>query len=334
MIDNKESLDIRKVIGILADYVMLNSVATDSTSLYYGRAGMSICLFEASRYLNDEYMEDYAFTLLKQALVNQKNDIRFDAGLSGIGYALSYLIRNKFVDADFNDLFQIQHSIIVDGFIRQDYENMNLKSLMQQWLLVLYFHYVPCDKASFKIKELHKICIEKFKEEWKAMRKYTNSVDKELIASLWNIYLKVFPLMSEQDSYQHIYDYQNLVKDGFLKRDMQSLYYISIIKNKSFNSTSLKRMVEDYITDFYSIDSLYLKTLFSNPYISHEIIQTRIHKLFNNVLIKDLEENIISQLGFSSNSATLSFGVSGLVLGLIGMETRSNRIINEIMPII
>ena len=132
----------------------------------------------------------------------------------------------------------------------------------------------------------------------------------------------------------HIYDYQNLVKDGFLKRDMQSLYYISIIKNKSFNSTSLKRMVEDYISDFYSIDSLYLKTLFSNPYISHEIIQTRIHKLFNNVLIKDLEENIISQLGFSSNSATLSFGVSGLVLGLIGMETRSNRIINEIMPII
>lgn len=329
MVDNKEILDIKGTIRTLADYVMLNSVATDSTSLYYGRAGMSICLFEASRYLNDEYIEDYAFTLLKQSLVNEKRDIRFDAGLSGIGYALAYLIRNEFVDADFYELFQIQHNIIVDEFVRQDYENMDLKDLMQQWQLIPYFHYIPCDNASYKIKELHKKCIDKFKTEWEAIRGDTNYIDKELIATLWKLYLKVLPFADGLKTYQYVYEYLNLVKDGLIKRDITSLHYISII-----DGFSLEEMVESCISDFYPIDSLFLKNLFLEPYISQDGIRTRILKKFIGVLVGDLEKKITGQLGYSSNSATLSYGVSGFILGLIGMETLSKRISNEIISII
>lgn len=329
MIDSKKKLDIKGVVRTLADYVMLNSVASDSTSLYYGRAGMSICLFEVSRYLNDEYIEDYAFTLLKQSLVNEKKDIRFDAGLSGIGYVLAYLIRNEFVDADFNELFQNQHNIIVNEFVRLDYENMDLKDLMQQWQLIPYFHYVPCDKATYKIKELQNKCIDKFNIEWKAIREDANSIDKELIISLWELYLRVLPFMDGQRSYQHVYEYLNLVKDGFIKRDITSLHYISII-----DSISLEEMVKSCISDFYPIDSLSLKNLFLEPYISQDSIRTCIHKKFTGVTLEDLEKIVTGQFGYSSSSAVLSFGVSGLVLGLIGINTRSNRIINEIMSII
>lgn len=329
MVDNKEKLDIKGVIRTLADYVMLSSVATDSTSLYYGRAGMSICLFEASRYLNDEYIEDYAFTLLKQSLVNARKDIRFDAGLSGIGYVLAYLIRNKFVDANFNDIFRIQHDIIVNEFLRQDYENMDLKDLIQQWQLIPYFHYVPCEQVSYKIKELQNKCIDKFNIVWKAIREDANSLDKEFIISLWKIYLRVLPFMDGQKSYQHVYEYLYLVKDGFIKRDITSLHYISII-----DSIYLEKMVESYISDFYLIDSLSLKNLFLEPYISQDAIRARIHKKFTSVSVEDLEKIVTSLLGYSSSSAALSFGVSGLILGLIYINTRSNRIINEIMSII
>lgn len=329
MIDNKEILDIKGTIRTLADYVMLNSVATDSTSLYYGRAGMSLCLFEASRYLEDEYVEDYAFTLLKQSLVNEKNDIRFDAGLSGIGYALSYLIRNKFVDADFDELFQIQHNIIVNEFVRQDYENMGLKDLVQQWQLIPYFHYVPCCKASSKIQELRKKCIDKFNIEWEIIREDTHSIDKEFIISLWILYLRVLPFVDGQKSYQHVYEYLKLVKDGFIKRDIMSLYYISNI-----GCICVEEMIESCISDFYSIDFLSLKNLLSEPYISHDRIRDYVRKQFDGVSVSDLEEKLTRRLGYSFNSVTLSFGVSGLILGLIGMETQNNRRINEIMSII
>lgn len=329
MIDNKEILDIKGTIRTLAEYVMLNSVATDSTSLYYGRAGMSLCLFETSRYLEDEYVEDYAFTLLKQSLVNEKNDIRFDAGLSGIGYALSYLIRNKFVDADFDELFQIQHNIIVNEFVRQDYESMGLKDLMQQWQLIPYFHYVPCCKASCKIQKLHKKCIDKFNIEWEKFREDTHSIDKEFIISLWILYLRVLPFVDGQKSYQHVYEYLKLVKDGFIKRDIMSLYYISNI-----GCICAEEMIESCISDFYPIDFLSLKNLLSEPYISHDRIRDYARKLFDGVSVSNLEEKLTRRLGYSFNSASLSAGVSGLILGLIGMETLNNRRINEIMSII
>jgi hypothetical protein len=120
-----------------------------------------------------------------------------------------------------------------------------------------------------------------------------------------------------------------LVKGGFFKRDITSLYYISFI-----DGISLEEMVESCISDFYPIDSLSLKNIFLEPYISQDCIRTRIHNKFTNISVGDLEKKITGQLGYSSNSSTLSFGVSGLILGLIGMETQTKRILNEIMSVI
>lgn len=334
MIDNKEILSIKKVVKELADYVMLNSVATDSTSLYYGRAGMSICLFETSRFLNDEYIEDYAFKLLQQSLLNEKNDIRFDAGLSGIGYALAYLIRNDFIDADFFDVFHTQHNIIVDEFLRQRYDDMVLKDLVIQWQSLLYFYYIPDERLTLKAMELHDICIEKFRTEWNAMRKNTTTTDKEFIFSLWKMYLRVLPFLNQQYPCQHIKEYIGLLKDGIIKRDIQPLYYISAIYLKKYDSFFSTDRIEYNISDFYLIDSLNVKDMFCLPYEFKENVQNSIRKMFDNISIEELEKNITRQLGFSSNSAGLSFGVSGLILGLICIVTKNRHIINEIMPII
>lgn len=329
MVDTNEILDLKGVVRTLADYVMLNSVATDSTSLYYGRAGMSICLFEASRYLNDEYMENHAFTLLKQVLVNDNNDIRFDAGLSGIGYVLAYLIRNKFVEADFCELFQDQHNIIIDFFVRQDYDNMDLKDLIQLWQLMPYFYYIPCNGSLSKIEELQDVCIKRFQTEWKAIKKNTEFVDKELVASLWKLYLKVLRFANGKKSYQYICEYLNIVKDGLMKRDMSSLHFISNI-----DYIAREELVTCNISDFYSIDSLSFKNMFLEPYISQDSVKNRIYDMFNGVSERDLEQNLTRLLGYSTNSAALSFGVSGLLLGLIGLSTCNNIIITDILSII
>ena len=89
----------------LIEVILLNAYAVRSPGLYNGKAGLSICLFETAGLLKDSYVEDHAFELLQEALVSKTSDIGFENGLSGIGYALHYLINYNYVDADFYEFF-------------------------------------------------------------------------------------------------------------------------------------------------------------------------------------------------------------------------------------
>ncbi|HJH63822.1 MAG TPA: hypothetical protein OIM59_04125 [Bacteroides mediterraneensis] len=60
---------------------------------------------EVARFLEDEYIEDQALQTLQESLLTKTNDPGFENGLSGIGYVLLYLTKNKLVEADFDELF-------------------------------------------------------------------------------------------------------------------------------------------------------------------------------------------------------------------------------------
>jgi len=59
----------------LTDYVLLNSDSVNSFVLYNGKAGMALALFESTKYLHDENVEDKAFRLLQESLVIEKKTI-------------------------------------------------------------------------------------------------------------------------------------------------------------------------------------------------------------------------------------------------------------------
>ncbi len=338
MEDCNKKLDIKHAVRAMGEYIILNSVATDSTSLFYGRAGMSICLFETARFLNDDYIDDYAFTLLQQSLLNEKNDIRFDAGLSGIGYALDYLIRNKFIDASFMEIFHKQHDIIVERFLCQNFLGMSLKALIQQCQLMLYFHYITDKRVEFKIKELNEVCIAKFRETWSALFNGQILLDKESIITLWKYYLKIMSLINSVRSFEHINEYICLLQKGLLKRDIQSLYCASIIASEkndaTFRNISTPTIVKYDISDFNPIDSMRVANVFSEPYVSCESVRCGIRKWFNNVTIEDMDEILNDKIGFSSSTVMLSLGLPRLALGLISIETSNNHIVNEILSVI
>lgn len=131
-------LSVRESIKILSDYIMLVSVSNDFSNFYYGRSGISISLFEASKYLNDEYTEEYAFRLLQQSLLYDKTDISFDKGLSGIGFSLLYLINNKFIDAKIDDLFSGQIKIIKETINRLSLEDISIENI-DDYLHIAFF---------------------------------------------------------------------------------------------------------------------------------------------------------------------------------------------------
>jgi hypothetical protein len=100
----------------LIDYVLLNACSINSSGLYNGKVGIALALFEAARYIQDEYIEEQAFDLLQESLISKTEDLSFENGLSGIGYVLIYLIENEFIDADFDELFSEQLEKILVGF--------------------------------------------------------------------------------------------------------------------------------------------------------------------------------------------------------------------------
>lgn len=97
----------------LVDWVLLNSTATSSAGLYNGKAGISLSLFDVARVLNDSYISDWASELFKEVFLTKDDDVSFEYGLSGIGYSLLYLIEYKYIEADFEDIFEELLNLII-----------------------------------------------------------------------------------------------------------------------------------------------------------------------------------------------------------------------------
>lgn len=88
----------------ITDYVLLNAYSLSSSGLYYGKAGVSLALFEISRLLENDYLEEHAFELLQEALLYKGDDLSFMNGYAGISFVLHYLMDNDFVEADADEL--------------------------------------------------------------------------------------------------------------------------------------------------------------------------------------------------------------------------------------
>ena len=100
----------------LTDYMLNDVCSITGFGLYNGKLGISLALFESSRYLADETLEEQAFELFQKSLLIKTEDVSFENGLAGVGWALLYLIENKFIDADFDDIFIKEYEQLITRF--------------------------------------------------------------------------------------------------------------------------------------------------------------------------------------------------------------------------
>jgi hypothetical protein len=82
-----------------------------------GKAGIALTFFELSRHnsnLSDKLLlEDHAVDLLMESLAYKVDDCEFANGKTGIGFVINYLIKNKYIDADFFEIYGQQHNEIL-----------------------------------------------------------------------------------------------------------------------------------------------------------------------------------------------------------------------------
>ncbi|NLV18314.1 MAG: hypothetical protein GXY51_02355 [Bacteroidetes bacterium] len=86
----------------IANVLLINASFIDNPGLLNGKTGISIFFYEYGRYLNNKIYTDYAGELIDEIYeeIAQNTPLSFSGGLTGIGWGIEYLVKNKFVDAD------------------------------------------------------------------------------------------------------------------------------------------------------------------------------------------------------------------------------------------
>lgn len=119
----------------LVDFLLLNAYSMDETGLSNGKAGIALTLFELSRTWKDSKIEEHAFNILQGALV-KRSDCSFANGNAGIGYVLDYLIRYRYIEADYKELFLEQHRGVLNVILSNKVSRTDMLEVVRLWCFV------------------------------------------------------------------------------------------------------------------------------------------------------------------------------------------------------
>ena len=86
----------------IANVLLLNASFIDNLGLLNGKMGIAIFFYHYARYTQNKIFEDYAGELIDEIYeeINTNTPVNFENGLTGIGWGIEYLVKNKFVQAD------------------------------------------------------------------------------------------------------------------------------------------------------------------------------------------------------------------------------------------
>lgn len=81
---------------------------TPDLGLYNGKMGMVVFFFHYARYTGNTLYEDFAEEFLNEILdsLHIETPINFKRGLSGIGWGILYLIKQRFIETDIQETFK------------------------------------------------------------------------------------------------------------------------------------------------------------------------------------------------------------------------------------
>lgn len=93
--------------GII-NMLLLNASFINNLGLMHGKMGISILFFHLARKYENKIYEDYAGELIDEIYeeITIDTPVDFENGLAGIGWGIEYLVQNKFIDADTDEVLE------------------------------------------------------------------------------------------------------------------------------------------------------------------------------------------------------------------------------------
>ena len=251
----------KETVRKITDYLLQNSEKTSSTGLYNGKAGLSLSLFIASEFLQDETIEDTAYKLFQESLIIRSSDIGFENGLAGIGYTLLYLVENKYLETDFDEIFGIQYETIIKSFENIEKDPMRLVNSLQ----AIYFlsKVRSLKKEDNRIEEIIKKFFEGLElfltvqfQDFTDIRYINRKAD---VLNIHKTYLKLIDY-SGYNRFSHalLEDYVALYRKGKIVSSLGTGFYLNRIAKKH-NLKGYEDVIHENIN--HGINNIHVCTL-------------------------------------------------------------------------
>ncbi|WP_439809476.1 hypothetical protein [Parabacteroides distasonis] len=95
----------KEILKGLLRFGVLRTEELKNPGLYNGKLGMVILFYEYSRYSGDILYEQFADEMMDSVLeLPDSLPFRFADGLTGIGWGITYLLREKFIEGDIEEI--------------------------------------------------------------------------------------------------------------------------------------------------------------------------------------------------------------------------------------
>ncbi|MDR1201548.1 MAG: hypothetical protein LBL58_07970 [Tannerellaceae bacterium] len=107
-LNNTLKVEKGNILERIASHLIINASFLPDLSLYHGKMGIVLFFAHYARYTRETLYDDFAGELLDEIYEEIHTDIpvNFESGLCGIGWAIEYLVWNKFAEGDVAEILE------------------------------------------------------------------------------------------------------------------------------------------------------------------------------------------------------------------------------------
>lgn len=117
--------DKKDLLKRITRYLMLRASFLQNIGLLNGKLGIAIFFYKYSRYIQNDLYSDFAGELIDEiyAEIHTGYPTDFENGLSGIAWGMEYIIRNRFVEANPDEVLRDLDIQILERDVRKVTDN-------------------------------------------------------------------------------------------------------------------------------------------------------------------------------------------------------------------
>ncbi|MDO9580731.1 MAG: lanthionine synthetase LanC family protein [Bacteroidales bacterium] len=340
----------------IGNVLLLNASFIDNPGLLNGKMGIAIFFYQYSRYTGNKIYGDYAGELIDEIYeeINTNTPVDFTNGLTGIGWGIEYLVKNRFVDADTDEALA-------------DFENAIYRNLLSSPLLLdngndlfgyglycisrLHGHERDDDNLNTLIKKEHliyltdeceRLLIHKRYLEFNILQLSTDTINSILWFLLEMEKLRIFPskvkrilkflpdyITLEQDENINIsnsYILNNLAKavaENVSDNNLQNQYHAI---SKKINGVAFDPLLDEKAL-FGTLQSINIQKMINQPYINSSVSTIELFEKAFKLIDNEEEWNRILDGLNKSNLGLMGLAGTGLYL-VDELSLRHSRNVN------
>jgi len=138
--------------------LIINGTLTEPPGLFFGKTGIVIFFLHYARQTGNTLYRNYAMDLIEmiQSQIAGLSYVRYDVGIAGIGAGFEYLLQNRLLEAEDDDIFEELDDRMCRAAMYEPYPNLNLPEGLTGW--GRYFIY-RMHGNGHKTKKLHEVLV-------------------------------------------------------------------------------------------------------------------------------------------------------------------------------